>query len=86
MEEIISIKNEEYDCGEIRIGLYGEDVGGACISLALNHFENEDQWGGQPLSPGLAKQIGCLLIQYAGLAENWINKNNDNGIINHAVS
>lgn len=69
MEEIISIKNEEYDCGEIRIGLYGEDVGGACISLALNHFENEDQWGAQPLTPEMARHIGCLLIEYAAKAE-----------------
>lgn len=55
--------------GEIRIGLDKDNPEEACVTLALNHWENDEQWGGQPLDPKLAREIGCALIEYAAKAE-----------------
>lgn len=69
MGQITTIQNKEF--GEIRIGVdidkdYPEE---SYVSLALNHWEDDEQWGGQPLDPKLARRIGCLLIEYAAKAE-----------------
>lgn len=69
MGKITTIPNEPF--GEIRIGV---DIDNDCpeesyVSLALNHWEDDEQWGGQPLDPNLARRIGCLLIEYAAKAE-----------------
>lgn len=66
MEKITTIKNEDF--GKIRIGIEDSCPAEACVSLALNHFENDEQWGGQPLSPEMAQHIGCMLIEYAAKA------------------
>ena len=55
--------------GEIRIGLDKDNPMEACVTLALNHWEIDGQWGGQPLDPKLAREIGCVLIEYAAKAE-----------------
>lgn len=67
MEKITSIKNEDF--GEIRIGIDDNYPAEAYVSLALNHIENDKQWGGQPLAPELARHIGCMLIEYAAKAD-----------------
>lgn len=67
MEKIRTIKNEEF--GEIRIGIDDNYPQEMYVSLALNHWENDEQWGGQPLDPKLAREIGCVLIEYAAKAE-----------------
>lgn len=67
MEKITKIKNDSF--GEIRIDIDDDRLEGSCVSLALNHFEDENQWGAQPLTPEMARHIGCLLIEYAAKAE-----------------
>ncbi|MBD5302377.1 MAG: hypothetical protein HDS16_05200 [Bacteroides sp.] len=69
MEKFEILQNKDYECGEIRIGIYGEETGASCIFLGLNNYENKDQWGAQPLTPEMARHIGCLLIEYAAKAE-----------------
>lgn len=66
MEKITTIKNEDF--GEIRIGIDDNCPAEACVSLALNHFEDDEQWGAQPLSPEMAKRIGNALLAYAAKA------------------
>ena len=67
MGEITMIQNKEF--GEIRIGVDDDTPKEACVTLALNHWEDDEQWGGQPLDPKLAREIGCVLIEYAAKAE-----------------
>lgn len=67
MEKIKIYQNKPF--GEIRIGIDKDTSEEACITLALNHWENDEQWGGQPLNPKLAREIGCVLIEYAAKAE-----------------
>lgn len=38
------------DGGEARVGI-DREYNEVCVSLALNHFENDEQWGAQPLTP-----------------------------------
>lgn len=72
MGKITTIKNEEF--GEVRIGVDSDYPEEAYVSLALNHWEDDEQWGGQPLNPKLAREIGRLLIEYAARAEAIQNK------------
>lgn len=67
MGKIKTYQNKPF--GEIRIGLDKDYPEEASVSLALNHWENDVQWGGQPLDPKLAREIGCVLIEYAAKAE-----------------
>lgn len=67
MGEITTMQNKEF--GEIRIGVDDDTPEEAYVSLALNHWEDDEKWGGQPLDPQLARCIGCLLIEYATKAE-----------------
>lgn len=67
MGKIKTYQNKPF--GEIRIGLYADYPQEASVSLALNHWEDDEQWGGQPLNPKLAREIGCALIEYAAKAE-----------------
>lgn len=67
MAKIETYQNKPF--GEIRIGLDDDCPEEAFVSLALNHLENDEQWGGQPLDPKLARHIGCLLIEYAAKAD-----------------
>lgn len=46
--------------GEIRIGVDDDTPKDACVTLALNHWEDDKKWGGQPLTPQLARHIGCV--------------------------
>lgn len=67
MGKIKTYQNKPF--GEIRIGIDKDNPMEACVSLALNHWEDDEQWGGQPLDPKLAREIGCVLIEYAAKAE-----------------
>lgn len=67
MGKITAIQNKPF--GEIRIGVDNDYPEEAYVSLALNHWEDDGQSGGQPLDPKLARHIGCLLIEYAAKAE-----------------
>lgn len=67
MGKIKTYQNKPF--GEIRIGLDKDNPEESCITLALNHWEDDKQWGGQPLDPKLAREIGCVLIEYAAKAE-----------------
>lgn len=67
MRNVTAVRNGEF--GEIRIGIDKENPPEIYVSLALNHFEDDEQWGGQPLSPKLARHIGSLLIEYAAKAD-----------------
>lgn len=67
MGNIKTYQNKPF--GEIRIGLDKDYPEEASVSLALNHWENDEQWGGQPLDPKLAREIGRVLIEYAAKAE-----------------
>lgn len=67
MGKIKTYQNKPF--GEIRIGIDKDSPEEACVTLALNHWENDEQWGGQPLNPKLAREIGCILIEYAAKAE-----------------
>lgn len=67
MEKIKTYQNKPF--GEIQIGIDKDTPEEACVTLALNHWENDEQWGGQPLNPKLAREIGCVLIEYAAKAE-----------------
>lgn len=67
MGKITTIQNKEF--GEIRIGVDDDTPKDACVTLALNHWEDDEKWGGQPLSPKLAAYLGTLLIEYAAEAE-----------------
>lgn len=67
MEKIKIYQNKSF--GEIRIGIDKDTPEEACVALALNHWENDEQWGGQPLNPKLAREIGYVLIEYAAKAE-----------------
>ena len=67
MEDVTTLKNSDF--GEIRVGLDQDCPEEVYVSLSLNHFEDDEQWGGQPLTPKLARHIGCLLIEYAAKAD-----------------
>lgn len=67
MGKIKTYQNKPF--GEIRIGLDKDNPEEVYVSLALNHWEDDEQWGGQPLAPKLAREIGCVLIEYAAKAE-----------------
>lgn len=67
MGKIKTYQNKPF--GEIRIEIDKDTPEEACVTLALNHWENDEQWGGQPLNPKLAQEIGCILIEYAAKAE-----------------
>jgi peptidyl-tRNA hydrolase len=67
MGKITTIQNKEF--GEIRIGVDDDTPEEAWVTLALNHWEDDEKWGGQPLSPKLAAYLGTLLIEYAAKAE-----------------
>jgi len=67
MSDIQIFKNENF--GEIRISIDKDVPEEASVTIALNHWEDDEQWGGQPLSPSLARHIGCLLIEYAAKSE-----------------
>lgn len=67
MENLTKYKNEDF--GEIRIEIDKDNPEEVYVTLALNHWGNNEQWGGQPLDPKLAREIGCVLIEYAAKAE-----------------
>ncbi len=67
MSDIQIFKNENF--GEIRVGIDSDVPEETFVSLALNHLEDDEQWGGQPLSPSMARRVGCILIEYAAKAE-----------------
>lgn len=67
MGKIKTYQNKPF--GEIRIGLDKDNPEEVYVSLALNHWEDDEQWGGQPLAPKLAREIGYVLIEYAAKAE-----------------
>lgn len=67
MGKIKTYQNKPF--GEIRIGIDKDNPEEACVTLALNHWENDEQWGGQPLDPKLAREIGNVLIEFAAKAE-----------------
>lgn len=67
MGKIKTYQNKPF--GEIRIGIDKDNPEEASVTLALNHWEDDEQWGGQPLDPKLAREVGCVLIEYAAKAE-----------------
>lgn len=67
MGKIKTYQNKPF--GEIRIGLDVDCPEESYVSLALNHWEDDEQWGGQSLDPKLAREIGCVLIEYAAKAK-----------------
>lgn len=72
MGKIKTYQNKPF--GEIRIGIDADDPEEVYVSLALNHWEDDERWGGQPLDPKLARKIGNVLIEYAAKAEAIQNK------------
>lgn len=57
------------ECGEVRVGIDREFCDGPYVSLAMNHFEDDTEWGAQPLTPKEAMEVGKALIGYAARAE-----------------
>lgn len=47
----------------------GVDMDWKCVSLAINHFEDDESWCGQPLSPSIAREVADKLLQYAEIAD-----------------
>lgn len=58
------------DESEVRVGIDFDYTDMPHVSLCMNHFENPDEWGAQPLTPEQARHIADLLVGYADRAEN----------------
>lgn len=69
MPPVFHLDNDDF--GEIRIGAEVNEEE-SYVSLAMNHFENPQEWGGQPLTPDTAIALSSLLLSYAMIAKHGI--------------
>lgn len=65
---VTTINNE--DGCYIKVGI---DLEWECVSLCLNHFEDDNKWSAQPLTPKIARDIANKLIKYADVTDTLIS-------------